>query len=144
MKCSYCGTDKQTGDRCEKCGAPISRVKESDRWKSEPFFYNGYIVYYLREMAEDTFECQFWLGKELIERIRVSRAVLEEHIKLYEDSISFFWDLFLLAQGEKEVLVWQEKNTKYPAMFETRRIENVEKERLSSLSMRDLAHESIV
>jgi len=56
----------------------------------------------------------------------------------------FFWDLFLIAHGEKEVLIYQEKNNKYPAIFEVRRIENPEKSRIRSLSLRDLALESVV
>ena len=142
MKCEYCGSDNQKGELCDKCGAKMPIAHKSDIWKSDPFFYNGYIVYCLRDMANDTFECQFWLGMELLERIKVSRVVLDEHVKPYEDAVPFFWDLFLLAHGEKEVLIWQEKNTKYPATFEVRRIENLERERLCNLSIRDLAYES--
>jgi hypothetical protein len=140
MKCKYCGTDKQTGNICEKCGAPIMK-KNVDVWKSDPFFYNGYICYTLRAQYEDTCEVQFWLGMELIERIKVSRQVLESHVPEYCDSMPFFWDLFLLAHGEKDVIKWQEKNNKYPATLEVRRIENPEKQRLWGLSMMDIVQE---
>ena len=57
----------------------------------------------------------------------------------YADPMPIFWDLFLVAHGEKEALEWQEKNTKYPARFECRRIENPEKEYLLSLNSKQMA-----
>jgi len=54
----------------------------------------------------------------------------------------FFWNLFLLAKGEKDVIKYQELNKKFPASFEIRRIENPEKERVRGLSMFELAQES--
>lgn len=133
MKCEYCGTDEQTGKMCDKCGGPLPE-KDRGIWKSEPFFYNGYICYTLRESATDICEVQFWLGRELVERIRVSREFLETRILPYEDSMSLFWDLFLVAHGEKEVLEWKERNNKYPATFEVRRIENAELEWMRGLN----------
>jgi hypothetical protein len=53
----------------------------------------------------------------------------------------FIWDLFLLAHGEKEVLEYQEKNSKYPAMFLVTRVENPEKQRWHSLNIHELARE---
>jgi len=136
MKCEYCGNDKFVDGYCSGCGAKAP--EKNNDWKSGPFFYNGYICYGIRHYVKDTFEAQFWLGMELIERIEVDRDVLENHVKQGEDYMFFFWDLFLLAHGEKDVLEWQEKNTKYPATFEVRRIENQEKEYRLSLDRSEL------
>jgi hypothetical protein len=140
MKCAYCGTDEQKGKTCEKCGASIPEASQ-DIWKNEPFFYNGYIVYTLIDRMADTIEVQFWLGRELQERISASRELLQSRVLPCEDGMSFFWELFLLARGEKEVIEWQEKNKKYPALFQITRSENPEKQRWSSLTMHDLAKE---
>lgn len=140
MNCEYCGSDNQKGKTCEKCGAPMPEKPEMS--KSEPFFYNGYICYRLREYATDTVEIQFWLGHELIERIVVPLDVLRARVPEYCDTMPFFWDLFLLARGETEVLKYQELNSKFPATFEVRRIENPEKERWLAMNLLELAREA--
>jgi hypothetical protein len=137
MNCQYCGTEKQSGKICDKCGAPLPE-RNSDFDKSEPFFYNGYICYTLRDFGSDVIEVQFWLGRDLIERIAVSRDVVKFHVPEFESFMPFFWDLFLVAHGEKEVLEYQEKNKKYPARFEVRRIENPELEALRTMDLREL------
>ena len=136
MKCEYCHGESFVDNYCIGCGAK-AKDKKQDR-KSDPFSYNGYVCYVIHHYENDTCEVQFWLGRELIERIEVDSQVLEHHVKPYEDYMPFFWDLFLVAHGEKEVLEWQEKNTKYPARFEVRRIENPEKEYLLSLNLREI------
>lgn len=144
MKCEYCGTERQSGEYCEKCGAKLPEQKTLDQHmhKSEPFFYNGYIVYYLRNYASDTYEAQFWLGMDLVERIVITYSVLSERVPENCDPMPFFWDLFMLAHGEKDVIEYQEKNNKYPARFEIRRIENQDNEYLLSLDMQQLAEVS--
>lgn len=141
MKCEYCGTDDQTGKVCNHCGAKLPEKQGDVTMRAEPFFYNGYIVYMLRDYSTDTVECQFWLGMELIERFSMSREFLRETVLEGTDSMPFFWDLFLVARGEVEVLQWKEKNTIRPALFEVRRLENPENERLRALTIRDLAME---
>ena len=70
MKCEFCKTERQNGEYCDKCGAKLPERKTFDQyWKSEPFYYNGYIVYEIRDFSRDLYEVQFWLGMELIERI---------------------------------------------------------------------------
>lgn len=144
MKCEYCGTDGQDGKACSKCGAllPESRNDRHEAWKSEPFFYNGYICYALSDFMNATREVQFWLGKELIERIVVPEELLRIRVPEVCDPMSFFWDLFLLAHGEEEVLRFQELNNKFPAIFEVRRIENPEKLRWQEMSLLEIARES--
>jgi hypothetical protein len=138
MNCEYCHGDKFKDGYCSGCGAKISEAKKAD-WKSEPFFYNGYICYKLRHYERDTYEIQFWLGMELIERIEITHDVFVEKIPPQYDSMAFFWELFLLAHGEKNVLEWQEKNNKYPARFLVTRVENPETEYMRALNMYDLA-----
>jgi hypothetical protein len=140
MKCEYCGTDNRGAGRCTACGAKLHEKAEEVQ-KYEPFFYNGYICYQLFDPATEICEVQFWLGRELIERIAVSRDLLRARVPESWDAMSFFWDLFLVAHGETEVLEWQEKNKKYPARFEVRRFENPDKERLHSLSLREIVQE---
>lgn len=140
-QCEYCHAKNQEGEICAKCGAPLPE-QDFSIWKSEPFFYNGYICYSLSNRMNETVEVQFWLGQDLIERIIVSRDVLEHHVSEAQDPMLFFWDLFLVAQGETEVLAIQEKNNILPATFEVRRIENPERERLFNAGMRELLEES--
>jgi hypothetical protein len=141
MKCNYCGTDDRSGKTCDKCGAPLpDSSAKADR--SQPFFHNGYICYTLRDYAMDVIETQFWLGHDLIERIVLPFDFVRTHFDMAStDAFDFVWDLFLLAQGEKEVLEVQEKNNKYPALFEIRHIENPDKQRWSSLDKHDLLRE---
>jgi hypothetical protein len=140
MKCNYCGTDDRSGKTCDKCGAPLpEKGKDLDRF--EPFFYNGFICYWLHDHATETIEVQFWLGRELIERIAVSRELVRYHVGEGYDAMPFFWDLFLVAHGDKEVLEWKEKNNKYPATLQVTRIENPERERWHNMSIQDMARE---
>lgn len=122
MNCEYCGAKNQGGEYCEKCSAKIPEKK--DIWKSDPFFYEGYICYAITDYCKRTREIQFWLGRELIQRICLPFEFIDTRIIEAEDPMPLFWDLFLLAQGEKDVIEWQEKNKKYPMRFEVRRIEN--------------------
>lgn len=140
MKCEYCGSTGQSGECCEKCGAPLPKHEDLLK-KSEPFFYNGFICYVLRDYPCDTIEVQFWLGRDLIERIKIPQDLLRERFAEGVDYMTFFWDLFLVAQGEKEVLEIKERNDKHPAVFEIRRIPNPERERWLSMSYQDLVQE---
>lgn len=140
MKCEYCGTENLSEGDCPKCG---SQIKKPDFEKSEPFFYNGYICYTLKDLMTDTLEVQFWLGRELIERISFSRQFLEEFIPSHYEAMPFVWELFLLAKGEQEVVTYQEQNSKYPATFEIRRIENSKKEEIRQLRYRMLDKETL-
>jgi hypothetical protein len=124
MDCEYCGTKNQEGGKCSKCGAPIDAPVADAALRSGPSFYEGYIVYTLSNWQTDSLEYQFWLGRELMERIRVSRKILDEFVGEGCDPMPFIWKLFLVARGELEVLEWQEKNNRLPAFFEIRKSEN--------------------
>lgn len=75
---------------------------------------------------KDAYEVQFWLGRELIERIEIPYQMLREIVPEGCDCMNAFWNLFLVARGEKDIFEYSEKNKIYPAMFEVRRIENKE------------------
>lgn len=126
MKCEYCGLESKLEGSCSQCGAPLAKLgnTKKDSVKSEPIFYNGYNVVYIRHYLMDEIEVQFWLGCELQERFKASRRWLEEHVREGEDPLPKFWELFLLARGEKEVLYWKDKNDKPYIDFEIRRIDN--------------------
>ena len=143
MKCEYCGAEDKTGAKiCDRCGAKLpERGKEN--WKSEPFYYNGFICYQLRNMEADSLETQFWMGCDLVERICLPVEFVKSRCPDGYDIMPLFWDLFLVARGEKQVYEWQEKNAVYPARFEIRRIESPEKLRLLSLDRFQLASEFV-
>lgn len=140
MKCEYCGSENQAGQFCSKCSACLPE-ENGKIDKSEPFFYNGYICYYLWNRSFDLVECQFWLGMELIERISISCDFLQEKVPPQEDTMPFFWELFLLAKGEIDKIEWSERNKKYPASFVVTRSENKELQRLRKLSNLEIATE---
>lgn len=126
MKCEYCGLEGRAEGNCPQCGAPLAKLDNTkkDFIKSEPIFYNGYIVIYIKDYLRDEIEVQFWLGCELQERFRASRRWLEEHVREGEEFLHKFWELFLLARGEKEVLYWKDKNDKPYIEFEIRCVDN--------------------
>lgn len=144
-KCEFCGTDKQDGNTCVRCGAKLPEAVNV--WKSEPFFYNGYIVYCLRDCIRDQREIQFWLGHDLIQHFIFTRIAWDEFITRIVggemcDYMPYLFDMLKLTQGEKEVMEIQAKNTKEPARFEIRYI-CPERERLSKNSLSDFAAEAI-
>lgn len=121
MKCEYCNTEGQTGRNCEKCGAELPQ--RSNSIECAPFFYNGYLVVYIRHPMRDALEVQFWLGKELQKRFEVTGRWIEENTAEAEDLTLRFWDMFRLAKGEEEVLYWKAKNEKPYSRFEIRCID---------------------
>lgn len=142
MRCEYCNQENTSNRKtCAHCGAELVERKPADVWRSDPFFYNGYMVYLTRDIASDKVGCCFWLGAQLVERFEVPRITLDMLVPEGTDLMPFFWELLLVAQGEQEVLRIQEQNDKYPATFEIRRIENTEKTRWSSMSILNIVQE---
>lgn len=141
MKCDYCGTQQDKADYCKSCGAKLPEKKGNDVQRYDPFFYNGYIVYTLKNWSTDSVEVQFWLGYEMIERFAVTQDFLRSVVPEYCDPMPFFWELFLVACGEQECYEWKEKNTKYPATFVITRHENPEKVHWHTLSTHDMVQE---
>lgn len=116
--CDYCGAERGEDGTCPGCQAsgtdsqPASQIV-----KGEPFHYNGYVIWWLADWAYDTAEYLFYLGDRLVERFTISREVLRMFVPEYESAMPFIWDLFLLAQGEEEVLQVVEQNAVKPATF---------------------------
>jgi hypothetical protein len=139
MKCQYCGNLGNTveGEPCQTCGAPVI-FKQDPIEKGDPFFYNGYMLWPERNFWKDDRTIHFLLGDRLVETITISKLTLNQLVGEGQSFLPLFWDLFKVTQGEEEVLRIKELNTRYPAIFEVRRIENPEKQYLASLTYDDL------
>ena len=124
MICEYCHSEGQTEARCNKCGAPTSAEVK----RSTPFLYNGYIVCLGRDYSRDIYEASFFLGERLVQTISVPHRNLRDFVPEGCDSMDFFYKLLTVAIGEVEVLRVKEMNTKNPATFEIRKIENLDYE----------------
>lgn len=148
MRCTYCSTSNPAdASCCVACGAPSGSLipaRAPERIRSEPFFYNGYMVYLSKDYLENSIGCYFWLGEQLVEYFKITVEALSMLVPEGEDTTHFFWKLFLIAQGEEEVLRVQEQNQKQPAMFEIRRIESVDQTYWTSLSLREIVREARV
>lgn len=141
-KCDYCLQDNSEDRKtCKFCGAEIVDKKSADIWRSAPFLYNGYVVYLTQNYCANTLSCSFWLGDKLVETFEISIEALRQLVPEGEDTVHFFWKLLEVAQGTEEVLRIKEQNSKYPAMFEIRRIENPELARWGSMNVLDIAQE---
>ena len=122
--CIYCG------EAICGCGARsrgrASQVEPPHQQRREPFPYNGYIVWPLVDEMMDTFEFQFWRGDTCAEVIAINRGMLRDLCGdgiATSDPMPFIWQLFEVAQGNKGMVVIQEKNARRPAMFAITRLE---------------------
>lgn len=122
-KCIYCQTTSW-GDNCPHCGAPKYEVyKEKPRFeRMDPFGFNGYVIWPIKDWARDIYQIHFYLGDRLVDIIEFTRGALAE-IEQGIDPMYRIWDLFLLSQGEEEVIRIKEQNKIQPCMFEIRRVE---------------------
>ena len=128
--CAYCG--QLTGESvCHLCGGSGEERWEKNERMLNPFFYNGYMVW--RSWIDD-FESisryYFYLGDRLVQIIQFPQSFIyrvRDVNDLKFDFMKFVWNLFLIAQGEKEVLEIEENVSQnmgvLPATFEIRRIE---------------------
>jgi hypothetical protein len=129
--CAYCG--QLTGESiCHLCGGSGDQHREMEKERMlNPRFYNGYIVW---PSWVDDFESisryYFYLGDRLVQIIQFPRSFIYR-VKGADDFnfdfMEFVWNLFLVAQGEKEVFEIEENMKEnmavVPATFEIRRIE---------------------
>ena len=123
--CSYCGQKSEPElVCCEHCGAPLPEYPR-EMWRSEPFPYNGYVVWGLREteFRFDQVSYYFYLGDRLVDVVMVDRDVIKSFVPEAYDPMDFIFSLFELSQGKEEVLRVVEENTMRPATFEIRRID---------------------
>ena len=103
-KCAFC-KELTAAKECPSCGSasfdskPVSRLHES-----QPIHYNGYVIWWCADWHLDTAEYLFYLGDRLVERFTVTREVLRMFVPEACSATGYIWDLFLIAQGEEEVL----------------------------------------
>ena len=142
-RCDYCNMPT-SAEECPNCGSrsfdskPVSQIHES-----QPFYYNGYVIWWCcAEWGFDTAEYLFYLGDRLVERFTVTREFLRAFVPEACSATGFIWDLFLIAQGEEEVLQVVEQNTIKPAVFEITRKPSSEEKYALGLSMQDV-HKAI-
>lgn len=64
---------------------------------SDPFFYNEYTCYYIRDISIGNYVVQFWKDLRLVERIRFPFDLLKDRVPNIGDPMPVFWDLFLDA-----------------------------------------------
>ena len=77
MICSYCGREwKQENGRCAYCGAQNKLAKLN---KYDPFFYDGYIVYCVRDYSRDLFSWIYYKGITLVGRVDMDSRELAQY-----------------------------------------------------------------
>ena len=77
IECSYCGSiwrETKKGN-CVSCGAP-NKIQKIERY--DPIFYDGYIIYAIRDYSRRAFEFVFYKGITLMGDIFVSDRELME------------------------------------------------------------------
>ena len=134
MNCQYCGQDDWRGSVCARCGGKPDEHPAKDKIeKGEPFPYNGFIVWPIRKWNDLTSDCwdrefHFYLGDRLVEIISISKEMWQELYPPTEssalniiDPMRFIWELFRVAQGDREELIQigRDNYNKKPAMFIT-------------------------
>jgi hypothetical protein len=136
VNCNYCGQDVFKDNKCLGCGAR-SHTKEPlvTPERRDPFAYNGYIIWPLRDFSRDSITFSFWQGDTHCEDIAFSWEMwrsLNRYGELptvtsNDDPMRFVWQMFEIAQGRKDVLVIQEEKKVLPAMFLVCRAEHPKK-----------------
>jgi len=122
--CNYCG-QRVDDDFCEHCGGRNGQKKLQDEiQRGEPFYYEGYIVWALREIQSDAISYVFYRGREIVDKIRITGALLRARFIDGESEFSFIWNLFLLSQGLTDAVV-QRQSVREP-QFITIRLESEE------------------
>ena len=136
MNCIYCGQDVFDNRKCVGCGARLKTEKEPlvTRERRDPFAYNGYIIWPLRDFSRDSITFSFWRGDTHCDDIVFSWDMWkhlnhygELAVSMADDPMRFVWQLFEIAQGQKDILVIQEPKTTLPAMFVFGRAEHPKK-----------------
>lgn len=137
--CDYCELESSGEDECPGCGARSFGSKPASHvFESQPMHYNGYVIWWIENLWHDSAEFLFYLGDRLVERFSLSREVLRMFVPEHCSMMPFIWDVFLVAQGEEEVLRVAEQNTIRPATFEITLKPPAEEEWATGLSYRDV------
>ena len=138
-RCSYCEQpNHKENEFCKYCGAELDRIDKACIQKGEPFAYNGYIVWPIKNIPMDFLEYHFYLGDRLVDVIKISRDILLNFVPQGTSEMGLVWDLFLVSQGEEEVLHIVEQNKVDPACFELKRVPTEREAYIDNLSIEDL------
>lgn len=87
--CAYCGrTWKEVDDCCAYCGAP-NKLRKLE--KREPFFFEGMIVYSLRDWSNLCYEFIFYKGITFMGRVSINFWEMEK-LPPYEDPMPMILD----------------------------------------------------
>ena len=78
MDCEYCGEQVKKETRCRGCGATATLP---DWERSEPFEYNGFVVYALKNYAMDAIEFCFYRGRYLEHKVIVLMEEIIENVR---------------------------------------------------------------
>lgn len=93
-ECKYCGGEVRIDSECRGCGA----LHQPDWTKSEPFEYEGYVVYMLENRAMDVIEFCFYRGRYLEHKVVVSRMELRENVDMGETPMPFVMEKLETAE----------------------------------------------
>lgn len=126
MICDSCGISRaHDSKKCPNCGSAGMTSDPPRKDTGHLFYYNGYVVWRIHNCDNwyaGEIEYLFYKGQELIERIIVPTRVIQEFVGPRVSAMPFVWNLFLLAQGDEDMLCLTGRGDENgPAKFEIRR-----------------------
>ncbi len=107
---------KEYSIKCESCGAAPcgcgwikSQIEEQENkppeWAGYHYFYNGYVIWVLPNLASRTVKYIFYLGSKVIDTIEFSIDLLRQHVEPWVSDNKFIWELFELSQGNIDYIL---------------------------------------
>ena len=88
MKCDHCGQEIPFQEKyCVHCGAPIPKY-----FKSEPFFYEGYIVWIIMNDIHDARQYIFYAGITFIAEVLLSDNEFYKNIREEESPMPYVFE----------------------------------------------------
>jgi hypothetical protein len=98
MVCIYCLLEE-----CE-CGAKEYKKKTREDERFGPIFYNGFIVWSVREYYARRVKFVFYKGNSLVDVVVVTDEMLTLAVPEGQDSMPFIFEIFEAQQGEQETI----------------------------------------
>jgi len=122
--CAYCWKSVCSCGAEDYGDAP--KDVETMEERGMPFFYNGYVVWPLRNLffSHDVMQYVFYLGHEVVEVIELSIRTMKEWVPEGCAPMDLVWDLFCAAQGDEVVIEIQAWNKKRPAKLQVTRVDD--------------------
>ena len=112
MNCDYCLQPLHGEKKCCTCGAPV-KEKNKDDENGHYFPYNGYVVWVFHDQMMRTTEWAFYLGAELINKIRLPNEFIDRFRQPGENPMPMIWGMFCVAQGINDEIVLADKVAKF-------------------------------